>query len=175
MKKGNSVTVLRDGVRRYAKFIDTGKVLSIDPSTASTSSLPGYALAENGKLIEAGVLDIAPNGPLYLRLQKIHFSITKFFSDIDLLILEDVAVRPLRTKKGAARSGKTYMNPKTIHSLAQAVGVFKGTFPVGTPVLMVSPLVWYSYKRKYNWNLQKGDYEDAIAMWLTVKKIREGK
>lgn len=175
MKKRNSIIALREGVRRYAKLIDTGKVLSIDPSTASTSSLPGYALIDKGKLIEAGVLDISTTGPLYLRLQKIHFSLLKFFDNIDLLILEDVAVRPLRTKNGAVKSGKTYMNPKTIHSLAQSVGIFKGTFPVGTPVLMVSPLVWYSYKRKYNWNLQKGDYEDAIAMWLTVKKIREGK
>ena len=146
-------------------------MVAFDPSCVS-SSLPGYALMDGLDVIEYGVLDINKSGRLPIRLQRLHGDlISEFVTRADVVAVEEVPFRPIRTKKQASQTGKTFMTQQSIHSLAQAVGIFKGSFPVGTPILDVSPLVWQSYARRYKWPWEKSDSGDAYMILLTVRQI----
>lgn len=72
----------------------TGKMISIDPSSGSRESLPGWAVFEGGKLKKSGVIEIDPNlmGPQYLphRLQAIGKYCRNYLTDCDLLAIEKI-------------------------------------------------------------------------------------
>jgi len=166
-----SFNTLRAEIWKHRKLFREGIVVAFDPSCVS-SSLPGYALMDKLKVQEYGVLSISRSGPLHLRLQRIHEDlITEFTPRVSVVAIEEVSATPLRTRAKAKKTGKTYMNPKNIHSLAQAVGTFKCSFPVKTPILNVSPLTWQSYQRKYGWPWKKSDSADAYMILLTVRQI----
>lgn len=124
-----------------------GKVLVLDPSCISTSSLPGWAEFLCGELVDAGVIDgISPGRPLAERLQFLHNQITENF-DTDLLIIE------------AITSG----GQKNMDSTLQARGVMIGAVNTDK-IISISPKAWQTWVKQHYKEWKKDDHEDAIAM-----------
>jgi len=76
-------------IKLYRGLILEGRLLSIDPSCGSSSSLPGYAIYEQGKLIESGVINVTLSHNLNARLKGIGEVISQF-PDIDITVVEEV-------------------------------------------------------------------------------------
>lgn len=152
--------VLKDSVREYKdvrsnlKYLLEGVVISIDPSCGSTSSMPGYAVAIRGELVDSGILPIDPLDLLPRRLQVLSYRMRKLVDQWqpDLLVWEDV---PPRRYGGGSAHGHA--------SLIKSVGVVLSTEgPVAW--LGLRPRIWTSDKSS---TYVKGDEADAREM-LTI-------
>ena len=154
------------------------RVLSIDPSSASSSSKPGWALWDRGLLVEMGVLDIKSTLPLSTKLQMICHLLQTEFPGISAVLLEGISAVPVYTKgqvRGIKNAGgqATYMNTGALQTLNKAVGVFIASWPVGTPVIEVPVVTWKSrIKKLLNVDkLVKSDDMDAYYIGLAVFDI----
>jgi hypothetical protein len=154
---------IRSSLIFYRQTILNGTFVAIDPSCISRNgSRPGYAVYQKGICVEQGVLDVKFHISLAYRLQALRKLIADSIAPhVDMLIIEATPVRPIRSKAGAASSGKTYMNFTSIASLKQACGAIKAAFPVGTPVVEITALLWQNIARAQGIEITKEDSEDA--------------
>lgn len=130
-----------------------GKVLVIDPSSGSQSSLPGYALFEKGELKEVGVLELNIGRELGQRLKQLSDSLREF-GEVDVLVIEDIPVRSFG--KGARPHA----------SLLKAVGCVMGSVSY-KHLVEVSPSTWKAYLKRNEGkflNYMKSDDWDALIM-----------
>lgn len=170
-KKNQSDEMLcRQLLKKYRELILNGRVVCIDPSSASESSKPGYAIFEKGTLVEAGILDINHRPELRVRLRHVHEELQQFIQGTDVVLIEAVPVRPIRTKLEAGASGKTWMSAKSHGSLIQAVGVTKAAFPTEIVQVNVPASLWHRVCREAklgvdeSGNIIKDDTIDAVRV-----------
>lgn len=131
-----------------------GCMLAVDPSTGSTSSMPGYAVFKNGELIESGTITVDLKGNRAERLFEINRTLREDFKEytFDVIAVESAGYF----------IGK--MNPASIISLQRAIGAIIAAFPVKCLVEVPSN-VWQKHKFK---GYVKGDEQDAICIGLCV-------
>lgn len=144
-------------VARYAERVLTTTVLSVDPSSSSRGSQPGYALFRGGVLQEAGVLDIPPGLPLNQKLGRLVQDLQSGFTGVDILILEYIS--PFFAKQ------RSHM------SLQRACGAIMGAVPADI-CLECPPQTWHLLAPE---NYVKTDMNDAILMgtatFVTASKL----
>lgn len=173
-KNQSNEQLCRQLLRKYRDIILSGRIVCIDPSSASKSSKPGYAIFEAGVLVEAGILDIADKYDLRVRLRLVHEELQQFIEGTNLVIIEAIPLRPIRTKLDAAASGKTWMNAKAFSSLTQALGVTKAAFPKEIPQLDLPATLWNRVAREQGWGMSdtgeviKTDTTDAVRIGMTA-------
>ena len=142
-------------VRKLCGPLLQGRVLVIDPSIGSTSSLPGYAIYQEGFLLDSGTIFTGGSHlELWQRARKLGDALRTlcYENDIEVLVYEDIP----------ATSG---FNQNAIASLLKAVGVVLSCTS-SAHVLGVHPASWKNYARP---EYQKGDREDAIEIgWVTI-------
>lgn len=162
----------------HREILLCSRVLSIDPSSASSSSKPGWALWDRGLLVEMGVLDIKSTLPLSTKLQMICRLLQTEFPNIQAVLLEGISAVPAYTKGQAQsinRAGgqATFMTTIALQTLNKAVGVFIASWPVGTPVIEVPVITWKSRVKKLLKvdKLVKSDDMDAYYIGLAVFDI----
>src|SRR5574343_1157995 len=86
-------TVLYKEVRRLSPILTEGRVISIDPSCGSSSSMPAYAMYEQGKLVMAEEIPLQVEDTLHHRLRQLAEELDKL-PTADILIYEEIpAVR----------------------------------------------------------------------------------
>jgi len=146
---------------KWKEDILEGQVLSIDPSCISSSSLPGWAIFEKGKLKESGVIEGPAHKPLITRLQYLAACVGRDFETPDVLVIEKVS------------SSRTL----NVASTMEARGVFIAMLHKCEKVIELDPHAWryyvtikYGSSQYYTDNL-KSDTQDAIemgecAVWL---------
>lgn len=122
-----------------------GTVLCVDPSVGSSSSMPGWAVYKQGKLVSSGILEVKAGHTLNQRLFAIARVFREKFETPDVLVIEHI----------------TQWGRRKVDSLLKGVGaVFAGVLPkVGT--IEVPPSVWHLYPHP---GYFKNDEQDAIAM-----------
>lgn len=137
-----------------------GHLLSIDPSSGSTNSLPGYAIWKKGKLEDSGVLEIAPSNYINVRLQRIADSLRNEFAVPDVLVIENI---PPRVGFGKG--------PLSLH---RSVGAIMSAVRC-QPIIEVAPISWRKYIPE---GYKKTDENDAIMFGYTViataMKLKQG-
>jgi len=132
-------------INKHRKLILEGKVLYVDPATGS-GSCPGYAVTEEGILIDNGILEPTKAETSPYRLHQIVTAIQLYFPDCQLLVIEGIR-----------------KNLGLIHS----VGAIKAA--LGVPMIEVFPRTWRKYagaaycswKSWANKNGVSSDAEDA--------------
>lgn len=131
-----------------------GTLLAIDPSTGSESSLPGYAVFQNGQLVESGVITLDLAGNRAQRLYEINRTIREDFSQykFDAIAVEDIGYF----------MGK--MNARAVVSLQRAVGAIIAAYPTEC-LIEVPSNAWQKHRFK---GYVKGDEQDAICIGLCV-------
>jgi hypothetical protein len=142
-------------IEPIADIILTGKLLCIDPSTGSKSSVPGYAWYEKGKLVESGEILVDIGGDRNTRLSEISRCIREDFDKPDVLVVEYI---PPITYKG----GGNQMNNISIMALQKAVGAIIGARPV-SHFVEIPASSWRKYKPK---DYIKSDVADAECIGL---------
>lgn len=152
-KKSKTKSKLAKEITRYADQILYGSVLSIDPSSGSSGSLPGYSRWESGRLIESGTLRIPPGTRNSHSRLHILRNVMSGLVAPDILIVE--AISP---GMGAHMISK---------SLLHACGVIISTWDI--PVLEVAPMTWKARidKEKY----LKSDAADAVSIYCAARQV----
>lgn len=151
-------TKIYKSVKEFYQEILTGTLISFDPSSGSSNSMPGYAIFTAGALVESGVIKLRPQDSKNVRLYSIAESIRAEFPKADVVAIENIP--PVSyNRKGA-------MNGWALVSLQRAVGAIMSCFDCS--YIEVAPASWQKYKFEgYN----KSDEHDAICIGLACIEI----
>jgi len=143
-------------------FCTTGTIISVDPSIGSASSMPGYAIVVDGKMVDSGILAINHRDPHNRRLASIQAQLRLLAPKPDVLICE--AIAPMLSVGGA-----------NVIQLHWAVGVILATYPDAVPVLIPN-MVWKKHLKLASLDVYyKSDEHDAIALMWTMFSICQAK
>lgn len=161
MSKTAQISQIAGKIDEYRDVILTGKILSIDPSVGSASSMPGYAIAEEGILVESGLIKLPIHLPLHLRLAELGRVLREDFESPDLIILEYI---------GGYAFGPLRYNINAYHSLIKAAGVASSA-TYTEKLIEVPPSVWKKYTDE---DYVKGDEADAVYLLKYVLMAAKG-
>ena len=146
----NKTTKTYQAIKPIAKLLTTGKVMCIDPSTGSQSSMPGYAYYEKGVMIESGIIEVDHRLNSSLRLYEIARTIREDFPVADLLIVEFI---PPVTYVGG-------MNSIALMALQRSIGAIVSAHPY-EHLLEIPASAWKAYKPE---GYVKSDEWDAVCL-----------
>jgi hypothetical protein len=170
-KNQSNESICKSQIIKYKEKILNGRMLCIDPSSVSTSSKPGWAEFLNGKLVRYGEAQIAHHHDLAVRLNRI----LKYFQTFsaDIVLIEGIPVRPIRTKAQAATTGKVWLSAVAHSSLVQAIGATKASFDETIPIVTFPATLWHRVSRQYDWGVEDGvvsksDAADAIRIGMSA-------
>lgn len=154
MAIGKDTEVYKQTMQAYYHLIN-GLVVSIDPSVGSSSSMPGYAVYRQAKLVESGTFPLNPKDSVPVRLRVLANHLRKLYVKYpaDVLVFEDIP--SLRQGGGNANAHA---------SLLKAVGAILSV-PGPTHYVGIMPVSW---KRQVSEHYQKGDESDAIEIGRIV-------
>lgn len=160
---GNKISKCRVQIGKYKNGILTGKMLVIDPSSGSKSSMPGYAIFHKGEFQEDGVIQVPIYMDLHRRLCYLSTCLRQF--DVpDILVVERISARA-HGRHAAAHA-----------SLLKSVGAIFAS--ISTPKLVeITPMTWKAYI-KYNpqkcADYSKADNWDARVMGMYAVDVARG-
>ena len=146
----NKTTKTYQAIKPLVKILTRGKVMCIDPSTGSTSSMPGYAYYEKGVMMESGIIEVDHRLNSSLRLYEIARTIREDFPVADLLIVEFI---PPVTYVGG-------MNSIALMALQRSIGAIVSAHPY-EHLLEIPASAWKSYKPE---GYVKSDEWDAVCL-----------
>lgn len=138
-------------IDNYKHLVLKSYILCVDPSTGSSSSLPGYAIYESGKLKESGVIQVPLGASKNKRLYEIRRTLQEEFKVPDILVIEHIQSVLFPGSK---------MNSDSLAGLQRGVGAILSAFNVDN-VIEVSPVAW---KRIIDEDYKKSDEADAVYM-----------
>jgi hypothetical protein len=142
--KGKSISIFRGNVKQYAETIVKGRVLAIDPSSASGESKPGYAVFEAGEMTESGIIAVNHKQPVQKRLREISECLREEFEPCDILAIEKLR-------------GHTCPPP-----LWWSVGSVQSSVTVEASIEV--PITWWKAWSKVKADYKKSDRDDAIVI-----------
>lgn len=164
-KKLNKDTKIYKMVKPVAATILSGKLLAIDPSTGSQSSMPGYAIYKRGQLIESGYIQINISQTKNRKLFQLVSTIREEFKQVDVLAIENIP--PISFARKGAMSGWSLV------ALQRSIGAIVSCFDCD--YVEVSPTLTGKYRPL---DMGKSDEADAIGIGNCVieyaKYIAEG-
>ena len=146
----NKNTKTYQSIKPLASLILDGKILCIDPSTGSQSSMPGFAWYEKGKLVECGTIEVDYRLNRSLRLYEIARTIREDFPVPDILIVEYIP--PVSYRGG--------MNSVAVMALQKSLGAIIGALPFQN-LIEIPTSAWKKYKTE---DYVKSDEWDAITI-----------
>lgn len=146
--------VYKQQIKDSLDAILTGTLLSIDPSTGSGTSMPGYAVFKAGKLVESGTIDLDIKGNRAQKLYEINRTLREDFGEykFDAIAVENIGYFVAK------------MSPRALISLQRAVGAIIAAHPTEN-LIEVPSNVWQKHVYK---GYVKGDREDAVCIGLCV-------
>ena len=145
-------TKLEIQVSKVIPQILGGSILAIDPSSGSRNSMPGYAVFQEGVLIDSGFIEVARDREFNRKLFLISKSLREDFAVPDILVVEFIP--PFMQGMGFSKS---------IVSLQRAVGAIIGS--IDRPLVEVPPVTWHKHTPV---GYEKTDEKDAIMLGYTA-------
>ena len=126
-------------IKPLASIILEGKILCIDPSTGSESSMPGYACYDKGELTEYGIIEVDSRLNKSLRLYEISRTVREDFDKADILIVEYI---PPMTYKGPGKKG---MSNIALAGLQKGIGAIMAAQPYAN-MIEIPESAWRHHK-----------------------------
>jgi hypothetical protein len=148
--KGKKTAAFRRKVERHTHELLTGSLLAVDPASGSTS-MPGYALFTQGRLVECGVITIEYSDKAQERLASLAECMRRNFPSVDVLVVEELR------------------GPKVHNVLHWATGTIISMVKAG--VLIEAPTAWWKAYAKTQPGYEKADDQDALMIGETVLAI----
>lgn len=150
-----NVSKLQQACDLHADVLAEGRVLSIDPSSGSAGSMPGYAYSVGSTLVEAGTFDIELR-EVSARLWAFAEALRVDFADkVDLLIIEEIP--PFMQSAGSSFRSRSVVN------LHMSVGAALGVLGF-RPVIYVPPSAWHADVKRLPFDYKKSDETDACML-----------
>ena len=141
----------------YAEILN-GRILCIDPSVGSGSSMPGYAIYEKGEKVDSGIIEVeAVKKHVGFRLQEIGKCLREEFGEFDVLVIEDIP--PFRAGKGIRHGAR-----KSHVSLLKSVGCIFGAAQF-KHLVNIHPRTWQKWKDD---DYTKSDHADAVYIGIAA-------
>lgn len=159
MRKINKTTKTYKQIEPLSELITTGRMLCIDPSTGSTSSKPGFAVYNQGELLEAGEIDLDVKMNRSKRLYEISRTIREEFQLADILCVEYIP--PVSYRGG--------MNSNAIMALQKAIGAILAAQPFEY-LLEIPASAW---KQAKDDDYYKSDMMDSVYLGKYVIDLAE--
>lgn len=159
--KTKSLRKVEYQTQRAVKAVLTGLMVVIDPSSGSSSSMPGYAIFKEGKLIDSGVMQIDHRKEVPRRLQDISKCLSSEFPEADVLVIEDIPSRSF---------GRNAIAHAT---LLKSVGCILASSKYHR-FIEISPSVWHAYIKREPKEAEgyvKGDEWDAKIMGYCILEL----
>lgn len=147
----NKTTKLYKMVKPIAREILDGRLLAIDPSTGSISSMPGYALFEKGELVESGIIQVRVQDRKNVRLHAIAQTLRTEFPNVDVLAIENIP--PVSYNRKGAMSGWS------IVAIQRSIGAIISCFDC--EYIEVAPKLTGKFRPE---GQEKSDEMDAIGI-----------
>lgn len=147
-----------DDILQALKPLQSGVVVSIDPSVGSASSQPAFAVYREGQLVDSGVIEIHWTKPLWERLNLLAFKVRQIYLKYkpDVLVYEAISDVPFKGYSGRGHA-----------SLQKALGAI---LSVAGPKQYVG-LLAHSWKRLARSSYEKSDLNDAIEIgWVAISQ-----
>ena len=137
------------------KGLTEGRVVSIDPSIGSSSSMPGWAVYLAGNYVESGTFDIPRDKSIPERLKHLARCMTKLYArhDPDVLVYEEIPAQ----RHGMGNAGAHASLLKAVGAILSVPGPdgYVGIMPVSWKALVLDTYI-------------KGDEEDACEIGRIV-------
>ncbi len=145
----NGLQPLRTKIRQHADIILSGTVLAIDPSSGSSSSMPGFSIWLDGGLFLSGIIKLDPKKAIGHRLTTLYHKIQELTdARPDVLVVESI-------------------NKMQAHEyLLYAVGVTMAA--ADAPVVISVHNSFWKSVAKATPDYKKSDSEDAIMLGRSV-------
>jgi len=138
-------------VEAHAAKIVTGTMLTVDPSSGSANSMPGWALFRGGKLVKSGTIKIPLTLNINGRLGYLYDQLVKLRADIghiDVLSIELIS-------KNMSHEYLFY-----------AIGVFMAALQADVEIKC--PIHCWKAVAKHYPEYEKGDESDAVMFGQTL-------
>jgi hypothetical protein len=155
-------------VAENLKGLTEGVVLSIDPSIGSSSSMPGWAVYSESKLIASGTIVLPRMKSIPERLRTLNRAMVKLHAEYqaDVLVYEEIPAQ----RHGMGNAGAHA-------SLLKALGVILSV-PGPTGYVGIHPVSW---KALVSDQYEKGDEADAREIgriviqhaWEQVEELKQ--
>jgi hypothetical protein len=153
-----------DEVYLNRELLRNGRVLSIDPSSGSKSSMPGFAFFNSAQLISCGILEIDYRKPLWYKLGVLGSILRNNFPQVDALLVEQIA--PFMSSAGTDFKNKAVVN------LHKSIGAL---FASITPQVCIEVPIpsWKAWIRKKGIedSYEKTDANDALVLGLVTLEM----
>ena len=157
-KKAKKLSQATKDIAKCYNEILTGTILCIDPSSGSASSMPGYAIYKESKLVDSGILEVETvSKEIPVRLKEIGDMLRDGFDDYDVLVIEFIS--PVH---GGGGMRQAFFQAKFHASLLKSVGCVLGTVNRKHTV-QIHPRTWQKYRDEY---YEKSDHKDAEYMGI---------
>lgn len=158
----SSLPKYKQAIKSCHSCILEGRLLAIDPSTGSKSSMPGFAVFEKGILKESGTIEVDYTGNRAERLFEINRTLREEFETPDVVVCEDVKNRTFFNKKGGFR-----MSTSSMASLQRSIGAIIAAHPVKC-LIEIPNNSWQAHTFP---GYIKSDENDAISIGLCAINI----
>jgi hypothetical protein len=169
-KNQSNEQLCRANLARHKNTILTGRILCIDPSCGSSSSMPGYTIFNATVAEAAGTIDIPVSWCLAKRLRFLWEQLQILKEGIDLVLIERPPVKAIVIRG-------IRMKDKAHNSLMQSIGACKAAFTCD--LIDVDASLWSRIAREQGWAAtseqhSKGDVIDAYRIGLAAIHIVGG-
>jgi hypothetical protein len=156
--KLNKDTKIYKQLSQCYKEVLEGTMICFDPSTGSTSSMPGYSIFKAGELQESGIISVNPNAKRNKKLFSITNSLLTEFPKPDVIIVENIP--PVTFNRAGSMGGWSLV------SIQRAIGAIVSCFDC--EYVEMAPIVWKKYIPE---GYTKNDEWDAVCIGLAAVQI----
>lgn len=160
-KRPAKLSELDLAVAKYRTTFATGRVLSIDPSSGSAGSQPGYSLCVAGNIVECGTLVVQPGVHEAKRYQQLLKALQELCARFppDLLVIEKIAL---------VFGGQKFFRQDGVIRLHRSIGVAMASHDFDR-IVECAPASWHSWLRHQGLHdsYVKTDAHDSAVLLLT--------
>jgi hypothetical protein len=147
------------GVLAAENLLKHGTVMAVDPSIGSQKSMPAFAFAKEGVVLNSGVIELDLKMPHHKRLHHLQTELFSIAAAVDVLIIENIP--PFMD-----RGGGGFRNQAVV-SLHWAVGAILAAYG-DAELIQIAPVTWHKWTDNHCKGYVKSDEHDALAMLCTA-------
>lgn len=147
------------GVFAAENLLRDGLVLAVDPSIGSQKSMPAFALADKGVILNSGIIELDLKLPHHKRLHALQTELFSIAPSVDVLIIENIP--PFMDRGGGG------FRTQAVVSLHWAVGAILAAYG-DAELIQIAPVTWHGWVNKNCPGYIKSDEHDALAMLMTA-------
>lgn len=150
-------------ISKCSYFLVRGTVLAVDPSVGSHSSMPGWAVYRNGRLVSSGVIQLEADAAIWTRLRQLVYELRKLHTQYnpDVLVYENIPAQ----RYGGGNAGSHASLLKSVGAILSVSGT--------DHVVGIMPISWHKLARSTYVKSDKNDAEEIAYVCIEEARKQE--